>query len=287
MKAIPMGLFFGNPIGNPRFYPVPSLPVTTDGAQNKGTTEPESFLSLLKEATDNADPSAKRPDKPNSVVKTEKALELSQRMRLQMNQSLLRIASDTEGESRPENPFPGGLNDILSEGAKESLFPSIIRRAPSETGMPGLQASARIFKKTTGKSNDSPSTQGIDGIIRKAAETYDVDPELIKGVIQAESNFNPNAISPKGAMGLMQLMPGTARELGVTDPLDPASNVMGGTRYLKKLLDRYDGSVPLALAAYNWGMGNLDSHRGRMPEETRNYVARITRSYRDSTDAVA
>ncbi|MFH0729564.1 MAG: lytic transglycosylase domain-containing protein [Pseudomonadota bacterium] len=275
------------PIGNPIFYPISKPSAATGGMGSTGTSEPESFLNLLREAGNTADASATRAGRPQSAVTAQKALALSQRMALQMNVSLLRIASDTEGEKCSESPWGDDLGEILSNGMKESPFPSIIRQRPSGIDIPGLQEPERIFKKASETSNNGRDAHGIDGIIQKAAQTYDVDPELIRGVIQAESSFNPNAISPKGAMGLMQLMPATARELGVTDPMDPASNVMGATRYLKKLLDRYDGSIPLALAAYNWGMGNLDSHRGRMPEETRNYVAKITRAYRESTDALA
>ena len=116
----------------------------------------------------------------------------------------------------------------------------------------------------------------MDEIIKRYAQQNNIDENLVKGVIKAESGFNAMEKSNKGACGLMQLMPGTARELGVTDPMDPVENIMAGTRYLKKLLNRYGGSVPHALAAYNWGMGNLDSRRSRMPLETRNYVAKIT-----------
>jgi soluble lytic murein transglycosylase-like protein len=107
-----------------------------------------------------------------------------------------------------------------------------------------------------------------------------VDSSLIRSVIQAESGFDPDATSPKGAMGLMQLMPDTARGLGVTDAYAPEQNIMAGTRYLKYLLDRYNGDVPLALAAYNWGMGNVERGTGRYPEETREYISRIMKSYR-------
>ncbi len=120
----------------------------------------------------------------------------------------------------------------------------------------------------------------FDSIIDKASETYRVDRDLIRSVIRAESGFDPDATSPKGAMGLMQLMPDTASGLGVKNAYNPEENIMAGTRYLKYLIDRYDGNVPIALAAYNWGMGNVERGTGRYPEETRGYVARIMRDFR-------
>ncbi|MDX9746585.1 MAG: lytic transglycosylase domain-containing protein [Syntrophales bacterium] len=139
-------------------------------------------------------------------------------------------------------------------------------------------AVGRSVPSSPGKVASAPGER-YEAVIRKAAAVHDVDPTLIRGVIQTESAFNASARSPKGAMGLMQLMPGTARELGVVNPYDPEENIMAGTRYLKKLLRRYDGDVPLALAAYNWGMGNLENHPGRMPRETRDYVRRVTALY--------
>jgi len=115
--------------------------------------------------------------------------------------------------------------------------------------------------------------------INEAAEAEGVDPALVKSVIKVESNFNPESTSPKGAMGLMQLMPGTAKDLGVHNAYNPVENVRAGTRYLKTLLNRYDGNVNLALAAYNWGMGNLEKRPGQMPSETRNYIENVTRYY--------
>ena len=114
-------------------------------------------------------------------------------------------------------------------------------------------------------------------LIEEHAAVNSVSPDLVRAVIQAESAFNPRALSPKGAMGLMQLMPATAAEFGVTDPYDPVENVRAGVKYLKQLLDRYAGRVELALAAYNAGAGAVKKYGGTVPpyRETRNYVAKI------------
>ena len=125
------------------------------------------------------------------------------------------------------------------------------------------------------KSNALRTDERMDSAISQASRAYGVDDDLIRSVIRAESNFNAACTSPKGAMGLMQIMPETAQELGVRDPYNPVENIMGGTRYLRKLLDRYDGNVTLCLAAYNWGMGNLERHPENMPQETRTYIARV------------
>lgn len=124
----------------------------------------------------------------------------------------------------------------------------------------------------------APEKTGIDRLVDLAAERFGLDPALIRSVIQVESSGDPNAVSRAGAQGLMQLMPATATELGVTDAFDPEQNVMGGAGYLKKLLDRYHGKLELALAAYNWGPGNLERKSpDAMPTETRNYIAKVSR----------
>lgn len=123
--------------------------------------------------------------------------------------------------------------------------------------------------------------QDFDSIIRQAGQKYGVDPSLVKAVVQAESSGNPRAVSSAGAQGLMQLMPKTAEELGVHDPFDPAQNIMGGTRYLRQLLDRYQGDRKLALAAYNWGMGNVEKRMNFMPWETRDYILKVENLYRN------
>jgi soluble lytic murein transglycosylase-like protein len=130
------------------------------------------------------------------------------------------------------------------------------------------------------KSVPAEAPIGVNEVVNSASATFHLDPDLVNSVIHAESGFNSHAISPKGARGLMQLMPRTAGQLGVNDAFDPQANVAGGSRYLRELLERYNFDLVKALAAYNAGPERVDQYQGVPPfRETRAYVARIVHEY--------
>ncbi len=135
---------------------------------------------------------------------------------------------------------------------------------------------------------NAPGKVDLDVLIRRLGERYGLPPELLRAVIRQESAFDPFAVSKKGAQGLMQLMPGTARRFGVQDVFDPAENVLGGVKYLRFLLDRYEGDARLALAAYNAGEAAVDRYAGIPPyAETRDYVERIAEKRRPEGTAAS
>jgi soluble lytic murein transglycosylase-like protein len=162
------------------------------------------------------------------------------------------------------------IEKILAEGRLESGSSAFPPPFPLE------DVSAKIPE---GESKPMTKRQDFDCPISEAAAKYDLDPALIRAVIQVESNRNPEAVSSAGAQGLMQLMPKTAAEMGVTNPFDPAQNIEGGSRYLRQLLNRYQGNRRLALAAYNWGMGNLEKRPEALPKETQQYILRVEKAY--------
>ena len=129
--------------------------------------------------------------------------------------------------------------------------------------------------KTEEQPNEVPQAP-FEQIINRAASTHEVDPHLIKAIIMAESRYNPRAVSKRGARGLMQLMPVTAKSLGVEDSFDPEENINGGVMYFRKLLDRFDGNVEFALAAYNAGSRYVRKYGGVPPfRQTRTYIHKV------------
>lgn len=146
----------------------------------------------------------------------------------------------------------------------------------------GPEMIAKAGKKERGWSTGRP---GLDSLIRQNGNRYGVDPYLIFLVMEQESHFNTGAVSPKGARGLMQLMPGTAARFGVRRPHDAAQNISGGTRYLRELLNRFNNRVDLVLASYNAGEGAVARFGNRVPpyRETRNYVKKISYRYKRTT----
>jgi soluble lytic murein transglycosylase-like protein len=146
--------------------------------------------------------------------------------------------------------------------------PVVALLPPVKSVRPTVDVSAEYFAV--------PAHEAYDDIVNEAAEKYDMDPHLIHAVMQAESAFHPYAVSRAGAEGLMQLMPELSDEMGVSNAFDPRENIMGGTRYLKRLLDYHNGNIDLALASYNAGPGNVERYGGVPPfRETRNYVKTI------------
>jgi len=168
-------------------------------------------------------------------------------------------------------PAPG-IDGSPSQAVNSGIFASMVQAAMQ----PPAAAGASVAP-------DAPSMvppAQIDALVGTNAGKWGVDPALVKAIIANESGFNANATSKTGAQGLMQLMPGTAAGLGVTDSYDPAQNVAGGTRYIRGLLDRFHGDVRLAVAAYNAGPGAVEKYNGIPPyAETQNYVQNVLASY--------
>lgn len=213
-----------------------------------------------------------------------KARDLAESLTLQMLQSSLALTVDPS----PSIAVPSGTAMFSSANALLQAYRANISESGEQLPPPPAPCPSQLQDFTEDVSSAIPAlptsrshtyAAWLDPIISKASRKYGVDVGLIKAVIKAESDFNPQAVSNAGARGLMQLMPATARSLGVNDSFDPEQNIMGGTRFLKDMLQRYSGNVDSALAAYNWGPGNVDKRPEHLPRETREYLARVKQLY--------
>lgn len=194
-------------------------------------------------------------------------------------QSYVNKANGIQINPATATPLPGNdsiqpFQEVLKSTA-QSQFGSLLTNMPAVTSV-----NAQISQGPELRGYAQASKPQLLQMISKIAHKHGVDEKLVKAVIQQESGFNTNARSHCGAMGLMQLMPGTAKTLGVTDAYNPVQNVDGGVRHLKWLLSKYNGNIILALAAYNAGSGAVDKYDGVPPyPETQNYVKKILKNY--------
>lgn len=275
----------------------PLLPPSPTGpAKPSGGADP--FQAVLDQASADWEPA--KPSSPLAKMQLEMVKSLVQMELLNLNTTLMSaLGGGSSGGGGGIVPGDSGMSGLISlvkllqmpdQGAEDSQKTAAgpDRTSKRRSVKSGAAAEPDLEEEDVsgGKPSLVPLDLGpgapVDDIINQTALAHGLDPSLVKAVVRTESNFNPKAVSHAGAMGLMQLMPATARDLGVENPFDPVENVSGGTRYLKQMLERYAGDISQALAAYNWGPGNLDRNQnsGFMPEETRNYIRIVTDYYR-------
>lgn len=201
---------------------------------------------------------------PNSNRASQHTGTLPMEQRMQQLQAMIQRLEET----RKTPPLPAMPHNVNQGGEEAPVFRSFLMGTEPPAKAAPLNEKANHRKAT------------IQPLVQKYAHAFGVDPTLINAVIHQESAFNPNAVSRVGARGLMQLMPSTAKWLGVQNAFDPEQNIAAGTRYLAGLMKKYRGNIPLALAAYNAGSGAVDKHNGIPPyKETQQYVHKILASY--------
>ena len=200
------------------------------------------------------------------------------------NRSAYEYWSNTERRWKPLPPASSSLLRRARDAAAE--VQTFAKAAPETKSASETPVATSPNSQRQAVSHRSSSAE-IDSIIEEAAARHHVDPNLVRAVIKVESNFNPAAVSRKGAMGLMQLMPATARKFNVSNPFDPRQNVDAGVQHLRRLLDNFGGNVGLTLAAYNAGEGAVNRNNGIPPySETRNYLRQFRGLYNGETSTL-
>ena len=195
------------------------------------------------------------------------------------NAQIAKITDETSGRQFFINIEPPAPPASANKG-KLSIKSATAGKAAADQSHATIYLPAESSLMGRGRPALSIDRDGVEKLVREAAERHRIDPALVRAVIETESNWNTGAVSRKGAFGLMQLIPTTAQRFGVSDAFNPQQNVDAGVRYLKSLLERYNGNLDLALAAYNAGEGAVDRAHG-VPSitETRNYIQKVQNAY--------
>ena len=241
-------------------YTLPQINDTLPRVMPEKTYSGSTFSDLMNSAAQKRD----LQTGSNIVASVKAAAEL---LTLEMMKSALSLGG--ESVATPISPFGNPLPHALTNSADQiQNFDASVNIAPVQD------------EPSVGKNPTLRFDSAVQDIVGRASQKYGVDGALINAVIKAESNFNASAVSNAGAQGLMQLMPATARGLGVKDSFNPEQNIMAGTRFLKDMMNRYHGNLDSALAAYNWGPGNVDRKGiSSLPQETREYLSKVKSYY--------
>jgi soluble lytic murein transglycosylase-like protein len=237
---------------------------------NNRVVEGNAFARIL-------DASVEKGNTPG--VKSEKVAFAAEILRLELMRSAVTITGSTPEPAAA--PIGNTLKSFLTNcvgNCQKADTPDPKSPLQEEIKDSQIDISPTLAADYSSAKAQSPTS--FENIIKTASRRYGVEEGLIKAVIKMESNFNPTAVSRAGAQGLMQLMPSTAAGLGVKNSFDPEQNIMAGTRFLRDLLDKYGNDLDSALAAYNWGPGNVDRNHGAfLPRETKEYLVKVKKYY--------